>query len=42
MRIQLLEFNSGTIDEMRIFGDRFKLFQANYAKLRVKLNKLRV
>ena len=42
MRNQVLEFNSGAIDKMGIFGDRFKLSQANYAKSRAKLNKLRV
>ena len=42
MRNQVLEFNSGSIDEIGIFGERFEFFQANYAKLRAKLNKLRV
>ena len=42
MRSQALEFNSGSIDEIGIFGDRFEFFQANYVKSRAKLNKLRV
>ena len=42
MRNQVLEFNSGSIDEIGIFGERFEFFQANYAKSRAKLNRLRV
>ena len=41
MRKQVLEFNSGSIDEIGIFGDRFEFFQANYAKSGTQLNKLR-
>ena len=37
MKNQVLEFNSGSIDEIGIFGDRIEFFQANRAKLGVKL-----
>ena len=42
MRSQALEFNSGSIDEIGIFGDRFEFFQTNYVKSGAELNKLRV
>ena len=41
MRNQVLEFNSGLIDENGIFGDRFEFFQANYAKSENKIKKAR-
>ena len=37
MKNQLLEFNSGSIEKIEIFGDPIEFFQANCAKLRVKL-----
>ena len=40
MRNQVLEFNSGAIDEIGIFGDRFRLFQANYTKSRAKMEQI--
>ena len=42
MRNQVLKYNSDSIDEIGIFGDRFEFFQANYAKSGAKLNQLRV
>ena len=42
MRNQVLEFNSGSIDEIGIFRDQFEFFQANFAKAGTKVNKLRV
>ena len=42
MRNQVLEFNSDSIDEIGIFGDRFDFFQANYAKSGAELIELRV
>ena len=42
MRNRVLEFNSGLIDEIEIFGDRSNFFQANYAKSGTNLSKLRV
>ena len=42
MRNQVLESNLDSIDEVGIFGDQFNLFQANYANLQAKLNKLKV
>ena len=37
MKNQILEFNSGSIEKIEIFRDRFKIFQSNYAKSGVKL-----
>ena len=37
MKNQVLEFNSGSIDKIGIFRDRFEFFQANYVKLGAKL-----
>ena len=37
MENQILELNSGSIEKIEIFGDPIEFFQANCAKLRVKL-----
>ena len=37
MKNQILEFNSGLIEKLRIFGDRIEFFQANCAKSGVQL-----
>ena len=37
MKNQIIEFNSGSIEKFEIFGDPIEFFQANCAKLRVKL-----
>ena len=37
MKNQILEFNSSSIEEIGIFGDPNEFFQANCAKLGVKL-----
>ena len=37
MKNQILEFNSGSIEKIEIFGEPIEFFQANCAKLRVKL-----
>ena len=37
MKNQILEFNSGSIEKTGIFGDPTDFFQANCAKLGVKL-----
>ena len=42
MKNQVLELNTGSIEKIGIFGDRFEFFQANYAKSEAKLNELRV
>ena len=42
MRNQVLEFNSGSIDDIGIFRDRIDFFKPNYAKSGVKWNELRV
>ena len=37
MKNQILEFNSGSIEKIGIFGDPINFFQANCARLGVKL-----
>ena len=37
MKNQILEFISGSIENIETFGDPIEFFQANCAKLRVKL-----
>ena len=39
MKNQVIELNLGSIDKIRIFGDRFEFFHANYEKSGAKLNK---
>ena len=42
MKNQVLKFNPGSIDENEFFRDKFKIIQADYAKSRTNLNKLRL
>ena len=41
MKNQILEFNSGSIEKLRIFGDWIEFFQANCVKSGVQLKKIR-
>ena len=42
MKNQVLEFNSGSIGEIKFFRDQFKFIQTNYAKSGTNLIKLQV